>query len=135
MQLNLPFHALILLHQLLVLLDQSLYWVHSCKEYYWATGDRAFLAEQAPAIERLLAFCAAHLTADHLLIPPGYAWHWVDWAPLKKEPYSMPINGMFLMAALAANALANEMPERFAQLQTLSQMLIEQLSRSLLAAG
>ncbi len=68
-------------YSFMVLIDQALYWVHSCKEYYWATGDRAFLAQQAPAIQRLLHFCQQHMTGDNLFIPPSFAWHWVDWAP------------------------------------------------------
>ena len=93
-------------YSFMVLIDQALYWVQSCKEYFWATGDRAFLAQQAPAIQRLLHFCQQHMTDDNLFIPPSFAWHWVDWAPLNKEPYSMPINGMLLLAAQAANAVA-----------------------------
>lgn len=117
----------------MVLIDQALYWVQSCKEYYWVTGDRAFLAQQAPALQRLLHFCQQHMTEDDLFIPPSFAWHWVDWAPLNKQPYSMPINGMLLLAAQAANALANEAPAQFEALQASSQALRDQLRRSLLA--
>ena len=120
-------------YSFMVLIDQALYWVHSCKEYYWATGDRAFLARQAPAIQRLLHFCKQHMTEDGLFIPSSFAWHWVDWAPLNKQPYSMPINGLLLLAAQAANALANEAQGQFGALQALSQALCDQLCASLLA--
>lgn len=120
-------------YSFMVLIDQALYWVHSCKEYYWATGDREFLARQAPAMERLLQFCRQQMTEDGLFIPPSFAWHWVDWAPLNKQPYSMPINGMLLLAAQAANALANEARGQFGALGALSQALCDQLGVSLLA--
>jgi len=120
-------------YSFMVLIDQALYWVHSCREYYWVTGDRAFLARQAPAIQRLLHFCQQHMTEHGLFIPPSFAWHWVDWAPLNKQPYSMPINGMLLLAAQAASALANEAPEQFGALQALSKALCDQLRVTLLA--
>ena len=39
------------------------------------------------AIQRLLHFCQQHMTDDNLFIPPSFAWHWVDWAPLNKQPF------------------------------------------------
>ena len=89
----------------MVLFDQVLFWVHSCREFYTLTGDKDFVKSVLPAIGRLLGLCKRHMTQDGLFIPSDYAWHWVDWAPLNKEPYSMPINGLLLLAAQAAMAL------------------------------
>jgi hypothetical protein len=120
-------------YSFMTLIDQALYWVWSCREYYLVSGDQAFLQQQLPAIERLLRLCQQHLTDQDLFIPPGYAWHWVDWAPLNKEPYSMPINALLLLAAQAAHYLAQEVPLGSESLIALSTDLCQRLSQSLLA--
>ncbi len=89
----------------MILFDQTLLWVVSCREYVELTGDRSLAALVAPAIARFLDQCRRHVTADGLFVPPGYAWHWVDWAKLDKRPYSFPVNGLLLWAAQAALVL------------------------------
>ncbi len=120
-------------YSFMVLIDQALFWAHSCREYYWATGDDAFLARQLPAAGRLLSFCRRHLTHDGLFIPPGYAWHWVDWAALNKEPYSMPINGLLLLAAQAVQAMTQHSSSGFGSVRALSDELVAQLGLALMS--
>lgn len=88
-----------------VLMDQSFYFVVSCLDYVKATGDRTLAAEVASAIGRMLARCRSGLTAEGLYVPPAWSWHWVDWAPIPKEAYSLPINALLLLAAEAGVAL------------------------------
>lgn len=90
----------------MILPDQALGWVRSCREYLELTGDASILAEVAPDIHRLLARCLADLTADGLYIPPDCCWHWVDWAPVELRAYALPINAMLLVAAQAAARIA-----------------------------
>lgn len=90
----------------MVLPDQALGWVRGCGEYCAATGDAALAVEVAPAVVRLLARCAADSTGDGLYVPPDCCWHWVDWAPVERRAYALPLNAMLLHAARAAQALA-----------------------------
>lgn len=89
------------------LLDQNLYWVRSCWEYYELTGDKTLLEEMEPMIYSLLSFCSRYITEEDLFSPPDYIWHWVDWANIDKRPYSLPINCILLHAAQAGEKIAD----------------------------
>jgi hypothetical protein len=95
-----PAHA-----SFMCLIDQALAWVGSCRDYENLTGD-PIAADVAESVRRLLTLCAGHITTDGLFAPPAYAWHWVDWAPIDRSPYSLPINALLLLAADAAQSLA-----------------------------
>jgi hypothetical protein len=85
---------------------QTMFWVISLYEYYMATGDAAVLADCAGALSRFLNCCRQNLTAENLFVPPAYSWHWLDWAPIDKRPYSMPINALLVLASDAAVRIA-----------------------------
>lgn len=90
----------------MILPDQALGWARGCGEYLDCTADRSLAAEVAPALRRLLARCAGDCTADGLYIPPDCCWHWVDWAPVERRAYALPVNAMLLLAAQTAVRLA-----------------------------
>ena len=83
----------------MVLFDQTLHWVRSCHEYYLATGDESLLEEVADAQARFLGLCESLLTREGLFVPPEYSWHWLDWAPVDKRAYSLPLNALLVLAA------------------------------------
>jgi hypothetical protein len=87
------------------LVDQAHVWLISCLRYAEATGDDSLTAEIADAAHRLIAMCAAHVTADGLYAPPPSSWHFVDWAPIDRRPYSLPANALLVVAADAAAKL------------------------------
>lgn len=105
------------------LIDQNLYWVRSCYEYYALTKDRGLLEETAPAIYSLLALCSRHITEEKLFSPPDYTWHWVDWANIDKRPYSLPINCILIHAAKAGEQIAKVLADQ--KLAQLSAEIIE----------
>lgn len=90
----------------MVIFDQAFRWVISCEEYVRLTGDESLIGEVADPMGRLLEAAEDALTVDDLFVPPGYAWHWVDWAPLDRRAYSLPVNAVLLLAVRAANALS-----------------------------
>lgn len=83
----------------MIMFDQAFSWVRSCLKYYEASGDIFLLEEVADKIYRLLARCKKHITDENLFSPPDYSRHWVDWAPIDKRPYSLPINALLILAA------------------------------------
>lgn len=74
------------------LYDQTMYWVIGCRDYWLCTGDDELLRASAPAIERFLRLLARQITEEGLVLPPEHAWHWIDWAPVDKRPYSLPVS-------------------------------------------
>lgn len=84
------------------LFDQTMAWVWSCGEYYLHSGDASLLDESADPMLRFLSLCAKGISPEGLFAPPAYAWHWIDWAPLDRRPYSLPVNAMLLLAARRA---------------------------------
>lgn len=89
----------------MVLFDQTLYWLVSCERYVAKTMDRSLIDEIAEPAERLLTLCRSQVTSEKLFVPPDYSWHFVDWAPIPRMAYSMPINAMMAWACDAAIAL------------------------------
>lgn len=113
------------------LFDQTFYWVFSCWEYYMASGDRLFLEEVINPIERLIGLSKSYVTEEGLYNPPEYSWHWVDWAPIDKTPYSLPINCLMLLASDAAGNIARALSNADLDSVTLtiSEMLRNGISR------
>jgi hypothetical protein len=58
------------------------------------------------ALFRFLNECARHITDENLFVPPSYSWHWLDWAPVDKRPYSLPINALLSLACQRAEEIA-----------------------------
>ncbi|AHF94936.1 hypothetical protein OPIT5_30155 [Opitutaceae bacterium TAV5] len=91
----------------MVLFDHAFQWVSSCRDYYLMTADRDFWPEVRQPLARFLAQCERHYVED-IFVPPAFAWHWMDWAPLDRRPFSLPVNAASLHALAAAEWLANE---------------------------
>ncbi len=91
-----------------ILPDQTLHCVAVLKEYAEATGDRAFAIAMMPCFETFLVACVDCMTDTDLFVPPNWCWHWIDWAPIDRRPYSMPINLLLLRALEAFIELAPE---------------------------
>jgi alpha-L-rhamnosidase len=66
-------------------LSYSIYFVTSLYDYYLYTGDKAFVEEEWPVVERELAYLQANSNALHLVVTDatnGYDWHPQDNKPL-----------------------------------------------------
>lgn len=93
----------------MVLFDQAFRWVITCADYVRLTGDDSLVVEVIEPVRRLLEAAEGAMTTDDLFVPPGYAWHWVDWAPLDRRAYSLPVNAVLLLAARAGTQLCVEL--------------------------
>ncbi len=91
----------------LILIDQNLIWVCYCLEYYKLTNDIDFLKQVYKSIINLLNYCEKCITSDNLFIPPMGTWHYIDWAKLNKEPYSLPVNALYVLANTIASQIAD----------------------------
>jgi len=91
----------------MILFDQAFTWVRSCLKYYEASKDLSLLEEVSPKITSLLSLCEEHITGEDLFSPPDYSWHFVDWAPIDKRPYSLPVNALLIIAADAGEKIGN----------------------------
>jgi len=113
------------------LFDQAFHWVHSCWEYYLVSGDYSFLEEVVQPIDRLIKLSNSYITVEGLFNPPEYSWHWVDWAPINKKPYSLPINCLLLLASDATSNMAKAVSHDALNLttQTISEKLRNGISR------
>ena len=111
------------------LYDQTLHWILSLEDYYMATGDRSVLAEAADPLTRLFERCRRNMTDEDLFIPPADSWHWLDWAPIDKRPYSLPVNALLALAAGAATRIAGIITH--AQLGEVAGGIHRRLSRSI----
>ena len=114
----------------MVLFDQTMQCVTACWDYYMATGDVGFLRDVAPVIIRFSHLCEQHITAENLFVPPAYSWHWVDWAAIDREPYSLPINCLLLQMAERTGQLATVVGD--AVLSTVSQRIAGRLRPALI---
>jgi len=91
----------------MILFDQAFTWVRSCLKYCEASKDLSLLEEVSPKITSLLYLCEKHITEEDLFSPPDYSWHFVDWAPIDKRPYSLPVNALLIMAADAGEKIGS----------------------------
>ena len=87
------------------LFDQAFQWLISCEEYLLLTADHGLLRDISQSALRFLSLCERHLTTEHLFVPPPHSWHWVDWAPLDRRAYSLPINAALARASRAARSI------------------------------
>ena len=92
----------------MILTDQALQAIIALDAYAKRTGDIAFAREAVECFEPLIDACANHLTADDLFVPPDWVWHWIDWAPIDRRPYSMPINLLLLLASETIVKIVND---------------------------
>lgn len=109
----------------MILFDQTMYFVISCRDYAERTGDHTLIPEVWPAIQRFLTLCLKHMTSEDLFVPPAYSWHFVDWAPIPKRAYSFPINAMLALALDAAAAMRPNESRHFIQASAVLKMALK----------
>ena len=92
-----------------VLPTWSLLWALACEEYWRTTGDREFLQEIFPAIQRQNEYCLSRRDERGLVVLEG--WNLLDWAPLDlpSGAPSLHIQGWFAMALERTAAMAREL--------------------------
>lgn len=78
----------------------SFLWGISTWDYYWATGDRRFLAEVYPAVIRNLKGAEKYVGADGLFSGPF--WNMFDWSGADQNQKTVLHNSMFLVGAIDA---------------------------------
>jgi hypothetical protein len=81
-----------------ILPDQTLRAIVALGDYARLTGDDRFARVAMAPFDRFLKACARRVTPDGLFVPPDWCWHWIDWAPVDRRPYSLPINLLLMMA-------------------------------------
>ncbi len=89
-----------------LLIDQNLIWTYYCLDFYSLTKDIDFLKQVYAPITKILDYCEKMVTSENLFIPPMGNWHYIDWAKIQKEPYSLPINALYILANDAASKIA-----------------------------
>ncbi len=81
-----------------ILPDQTLRAIIALGDYARLTGDFDFARDAMAQFEQFLTACTRCVTADGLFVPPDWCWHWIDWAPIDRRSYSLPINLLLMMA-------------------------------------
>ncbi len=84
------------------LVDQTHVWAMSCADYLNATDDEPLAHIVVEPMRRLITMCGELITPDGFYAPPPHSWHWIDWAPIDKRPYSLPANALLALACDAA---------------------------------
>lgn len=114
----------------MTLIDQNLRWISSVDDYRRLTGDGSIVDDCVEAVHRLLKMCAGQITEEDLFVPPAWAWHWIDWAPIEKRHYALPLNLLLIEAARAARRLAAVAGHR--DLAKVARVLDTRLSKAVL---
>lgn len=76
----------------------SFLWTMSVWDFFWETGDQAFLRELYPAIKSNLGTAARYCTDHGLFRAP--AWNFLDWTPIDQDRQTVLHNSMLFAAAL-----------------------------------
>ncbi len=108
----------------------SFLWGISAWDYYWYTGDKAFLHEIYPAVIRNLQ--GAEKLVDQQGLFAGPFWNMFDWTPIDQKHKAVLHNSMFMVGAIdAALKVADAIGESRdkAWLQALRQRLVAGINR------
>jgi len=92
----------------MILPDQGLVAIVAIDTYARLTGDTDFARDMVPRFEAFLGACLDHVSIDGLFVPPDWCWHWIDWAPINRRPYSLPINLLLAAACEVAQRWCGE---------------------------
>lgn len=76
----------------------SFLWTVSVWDFFWETGDQAFLRELYPALKSNLDTAARYCTDHGLFRAP--AWNFLDWTPIDQDRQTVLHNSMLFAAAL-----------------------------------
>jgi hypothetical protein len=78
----------------------SFLWGISTWDYFWHTGDQAFLREMYPFVIRNLKGAEQYVTKDGLFSGPF--WNMFDWTPIDQGQKTVLHNTMFMIGAVRA---------------------------------
>lgn len=78
----------------------SFLWGISTWDYYWQTGDKAFLREVWPAVIRNLKGAEGFVNPQGLF--SGAFWNFFDWTAIDQGPKTVFHNSMFVVGAIDA---------------------------------
>jgi alpha-L-rhamnosidase len=78
----------------------SFLWGISTWDYYWATGDAAYLKQIYPSVIRNLKGAENYIDANGLF--SGTFWNLFDWSGIDQGPKAVLHNSMFLVGAIDA---------------------------------
>lgn len=108
----------------------SFLWGIAVWEYYWYTGDKAFLEILYPYVQKNIE-SAAKLLAENGLFSAPY-WNFFDWAKIDQEHTTVLHNSMLFVGALRCAILCAEHlndPVGAARFQALMTKLIDSINR------
>jgi alpha-L-rhamnosidase len=88
------------------IIDYSLYWVLSLRDYLLYFDDRPYLKRTQERFFDLMASIAARENPDGFLPSESFAWIFIDWAEMDKAGLCAPLQMLYAMALDAASHLA-----------------------------
>jgi len=88
-----------------ILPDYTLTWVMTVWDYYFQTGDKSLIAEQADRIRRALSYFEDITAANGLLPYDNRYWLFLDWADIFKQGYPTVYNIFYFWALKTAAKL------------------------------
>ena len=83
--------------------DYTMYAIISLQEFYFATGDLAFVKQMFPRAKGLYDFTVERLDADGLVVEQPGDWVFMDWTPMDKAG---PISGEQILLWKASLVMA-----------------------------
>ncbi|MFZ5742994.1 MAG: MGH1-like glycoside hydrolase domain-containing protein [Pseudomonadota bacterium] len=88
--------------------DYTLHWIITAQRYLLHSGDLRSIERWMPAFERALAWIEGHASANGLIadVPE---WHFIEWADLGREGWSLPFNALSAGALLALSDMATRL--------------------------
>ena len=87
------------------IIDFALWWIVSVQDVALFEGDKQFVCDMLPHVEKLLTFFNSYLNADGLIENiPG--WVFIDWANLDRTGCVAALNGIYYMALKCARDLS-----------------------------
>jgi hypothetical protein len=92
----------------------SYHWIFWCRDYYWHTGDVAFLRRMLPTVRQGIREAIGKIGRDGLVEFPG-AWHFVEWAQGRDDDHA--INTVEQAALLEVMEVADRLASVLGQAQ------------------
>jgi alpha-L-rhamnosidase len=116
-------------------LSYSIYLVTNLYDYYLYTSDKAFIAQQWPAVERELGYLAANANAQHLLVTT--ADNGLDWSVAPRTGAVTEYNALYYRALTGAAAMAQALGKNdvAANLETLAGLVKDAVNATLFNAA
>lgn len=87
--------------------DYSLHYINGMNSYIEAGGDLEFLKSQMPSMEKAINWFI-RLQDETGLICDIPEWHFIEWADIEREGYSLPINALFAQSLKTMEKLYRE---------------------------